>query len=76
MYGSSSGPSDDGPPANLVLPSDLMVDLIDIGVQVRDLIEEVSMDSMSMKKLTKQTIDKVEELKDQIVDSEAMSLKR
>ena len=64
MYGQSSGPSDDGKPSNLVLPSDLNVDLIDLGVKVRDLIEEVSVDSMSVKKLTKSTIDMIEELKD------------
>lgn len=64
MYGQSSGPSDDGKPANLILPSDLNVDLIDLGVKVRDLIEEVSVDSMSVKKLTKSTIDMIEELKD------------
>ena len=53
-----------------------MQSLIEVGVQVRDIIEDVSMESMSVRKLTKTTIDQIEGLKGQIVDEDSLSMKK
>ena len=53
-----------------------MTSLIDIGVEVRNLIEDVTMNTLSLKKLTKSTIEQIEGLKTEIVDEEALSLKK
>ena len=60
----------------MLLPKDLLQSLIGVGVQVRDIIEDVSMEAMSVRKLTKTTIDQIEGLKGNIVDEDSLSLKK
>ena len=53
-----------------------MTSLIDIGVEVRNLIEDVTMNTLSLKKLTKSTVEEIEGLKNEIINEEALSSKK